>query len=237
MDPGASGSAFSWGSVSDWIVAAGTLLLAVVAALQDRVRALFFKPKLSASIKTDPPDCHMVPLTKTNTSSTPIGDGLILRLWITNSGNAPARDAEVYARHLERERQDKGWERVRAFPPMNLAWSYMHPRSAPYPVIAPGMGKHCHLATIADPRIRGEIRDVNPALGLGPDQTSLAFGLIVRPNHVGHIVGPGHYRLTIVVAAGNAKPKEQCVDINLSGQWYGDEDRMLRDGIGVSIVR
>ena len=125
---------------------------------------------------------------------------------------------------------------MRTFPPMNLTWSFVHPRSAHYPVIAPGMGKHCHLGTIMDPTVRSEMRDENPTLRLAPDQTSLAFGLIVRPNHLGHIVGPGHYRLTIVVAAENAEPKEQCVDIHLSGRWYADEDRMLRDGIGVSIA-
>ena len=108
-DPAGTGSPMSWGSVADWIVAGGTLLLGAVAALQDRVRALFFKPQLSASIHTEPPDCHMVPMTKTPESPTPIGDGLILRLWVTNSGNAPAKGAEVYARLLERERQDKEW--------------------------------------------------------------------------------------------------------------------------------
>ena len=36
--------------------------------------------------------------------------------------------------------------------------------------------------------------------------------------------------------AKNATPEEQCVDINLMGTWFADDDRMLRDGVGVSIT-
>ncbi len=219
--------------VADWIVALGTLALAVVAALQDRVRAFFYRPTLSASIRTEPPDCQMVPWTR-KADGVRIGDALYLRLWITNSGNAPAKLAEVYARHLERQRADGEWERVQTFPPMNLNWS--HVSGSHYFQIAPGMGKHCDLGHISDPAIRSQVgADENPALGLRPDQASLAFDQIVKPNHLGHIVGPGHYRLTIVVAAGNAKPVEQTVDINLNGAWHAEEERMLRDGIGVRI--
>jgi hypothetical protein len=93
-DPNPGG--LTWGSVSDWIVALGTLVLAVLAAFQDKVRAFFFKPMLSASIRTEPPDCHVVPLvTSTGTDK---GDSLYLRLWIKNGeGSAPAEDVEVYA--------------------------------------------------------------------------------------------------------------------------------------------
>jgi hypothetical protein len=110
-------------------------------------------------------------------------------------------------------------------------------RGSHYPVIPPGMGKHCDLARVTEPAARKRaIGDENPALGLQPHQTSLAFEVIAKPSHLGHVVGPGHYRLTILIAAGNGKPVTQCVDLDLKGTWYPDEARMLRDGIGVSIV-
>jgi len=221
-----------WGSVADWVVAIGTLTLAILAAFQDRIRRLFFRPMLSASITTGQPDCHFVPLARSG--GIQIGITLYLRLWITNAPDAaPAQMVEVYARQLERERVDKRWERVPTFPPMNLTWS--HQGGSHYPLIAPGMGKHCDLARVSDPAIRSTVGDENPSLNLTPQQTSLAFELIAKPNHLGHIVGPGHYRLTILVAAGNGSPIEQCVDIDLRGAWYANEAQMLRDGIGVSI--
>jgi hypothetical protein len=225
------------GSLADWVIAIGTLFLAVVAALQDQVRAYFFRPRLSASIQTLPPDCVMVPWTDKRTGAR-IGDVLYLRLWVVNSGNAPARIAEVYARQLDRQRADGTWARVPSFPPMNLKWANFESATpAHYPLIAPRMGKHCDLGHISDPRIRGQVpAEENPALGLRPEQTSLAFDLVAKPNHLGHVVGPGRYRLTFIVAAGNAQPVEQCVEINLRGEWYAEEERMLRDGVGASIT-
>jgi hypothetical protein len=75
----------------------------------------------------------------------------------------------------------------------------------------------------------------SPRLSLTNQQSSLAFDLMVAPNHRGHVVGPGEYQLDILVAADNVRPKKQVLVINLMGPWYADELRMLRDGVGIRV--
>jgi hypothetical protein len=228
--------------VPEWLTAIGTLLLATVtlvlaavAIFQDTVRGWFYHPTLEASIHTQPPDCNAVPVT-TLDGTRFLADSIYLRLWIKNTGNASARNVEVYARELLFRRADNTWTRVTTFMPMNLKWS--HVSAVLYPIIAPEMGKHCDLGHIVDParRAEPEIREENPTLKLNDQQTSLAFNVIVQPNDKGFIVGPGTYQLKVLIGAENARPVERTIEIFMSGMWYADETRMLRDEVGVKII-
>jgi hypothetical protein len=40
-------------------------------------------------------------------------------------------------------------------------------------------------------------------------------------------VESGLYRLHVLVAAANARPKPFVVEINFSGQWFTDESKMM----------
>ena len=102
--------------------------------------------------------------------------------------------------------------------------------------ISPQMGKHCDLGHITDPARRRLLREDAPILNLSDQQTSLAFELMVRPNNRAHIVGPGEYQLDILVAAENARPMTKTLSLSIRGTWDADETRMLRDGIGVSVL-
>jgi hypothetical protein len=220
----------AWGTVADWFVVGGTLLLAAVAVLQETIRGWFYRPNFRVSIKTEPPDCVSIPLSGGNF----VADCIYLRLWVENIGNATANNAEVYAQQLRRKRLDGKWERVGSFTPMNLKWANIG--SIYFPMIAPEMGKHCDLGHIIDPAGRSLSPANNaPNLGLTAQQTSLAFDLMVVPNNKSHIIGPGEYELDILVAAQNARPTRRTVAIALKGTWDADETRMLRDGVGVTV--
>jgi len=227
-------------TAADWLTAVGTLILAtvtivlaVVAIFQDSIRGRFYRPILKVSILTKPPDCNAVPLTTPDGQH--IADSFYFRLWIRNIGNATANNVEVYANELLRRRADDTLEKVAEFPPMNLSWSHIH--KIYFPVIVPGMGKHCDLAHIVDPALRSHssIREENPKLKLTVVEASLAFDLIVAPNDKGHIIGPGDYHLKISIAAANARPVAETISITLSGKWTTDEATMLRDEVGVTI--
>jgi hypothetical protein len=220
------------GTIADWLVAVGTLVLAAVAIFQETIRGWFYRPAFQVSIKTEPPDCVAVPF-----GPLPNGmmiDAFYLRLWIENTGNATAKNAEVYADELRRQRLDGTSEPVRSFPPMNLKWANIG--VIYFPAIAPKMGKHCDLGHITDPARRQLLSGDVPRLGLTNQQTSLAFDLMVAPNHKGHIVGPGEYQLDIRVAAENALPVKRTITISLQGTWYPDETTMLRDGVGATVL-
>jgi hypothetical protein len=217
------------------VLAAGTIVLAVVAIFQDTVRGWFYKPTLEVSIKTGPPDCVAVPMTSPDGAF--IANAYYLRLWVKNSGSTTAKNIEVYASELKRIRADNITKDViEEFAPMNLRWANVHVIFFPY--IVPEIGRHCDLGHIVDPALRNHpaVREENPRLQLTDQQPSLAFDVIAAPNHKGHIIGPGNYELTILVAAENGRrPIEKTVSISLNN-WYADEARMLRDGVGVSIT-
>ena len=170
--------------ISAWLVALGTLILAAVAVLQETIRGWFYRPIFRVSTKTEAPDCVAVPFTKTD--GTFVADSIYLRLWIENTGNATAKNAEVYAQELRRKRLDGKWERVREFPPMNLRWANIG--TMYFPNIVSEMGKHCDLGHIADPALRHLLGEVAPGLDLSSQQTSLAFDVIAPPNNKGHII-------------------------------------------------
>jgi hypothetical protein len=99
----------TFGSIADWLVAVGTLVLAAVAVFQDTIRGWFYRPILRTSIKTEPPDCIAVPFAQDGTF---VADSVYLRLWVENVGNATARNVEVFAQALRRKRADGAWSRL-----------------------------------------------------------------------------------------------------------------------------
>jgi hypothetical protein len=117
---------------------------------------------------------------------------------------------------------------------MNLKWCNI--RAIYFPTISPEMGKHCDVGHIVDPAYRHLLHEDAPTQALTSQQASLAFDLMVAPNHRGHIIGPGEYRLDILVAAENVRPIKRTIAISLRGIWDADETRMWRDGVGVTIV-
>lgn len=97
--------------VAGIMVAVGTLVLAVVAVFQDRIRSYLSRPNFLVSVRTEPPDCTSVPLSLRQTGQR-LGDAMYLRIWVENRGNTPARQVEVYAGELRRQQADQTWRRV-----------------------------------------------------------------------------------------------------------------------------
>jgi hypothetical protein len=119
---------------------------------------------------------------------------------------------------------------------MNLKWAYLDSKIY-FPSIAPKMGKHCDMGHIVEPAQRHLLHEDPPqGLNLTNQQASLAFNLMVAPNHRGHIIGPGEYQLDILVTAENVGPIKKTIAISFPGIWYADETKMLRDGIGVKVL-
>jgi hypothetical protein len=218
--------------VADWIVAGGTLVLAAVAVFQQTIRSWLYAPEFRVSAKTEPPDCVAVPFTLQD--GTFVADSVYLRIWVENTGNVTARNVEVYARDLRRRRADGTWERVGSFPPMNLKWANVG--GIYFPSIAPDMGKHCDVGHIVDPARRNLLPEDPRGVDPTDRRAHVAFDLMAAPNHRGHIVGPGEYHLEVVVAAENARPITRTIAISLRGTWDADEARMLRDGVGISVL-
>jgi len=220
--------------IANVLVAVGTIALAVLAVFGETVRSWFRKPKLVLSVVCEPPDCVSIPSERQIRYDRRRADTIYLRVLVKNNGNESATNVEVYAEKLSRLRADQNWDLLTQFPPMNLVWSNFGQMY--FPRIAPDMGKHCDIAHIIDPAQRKYFEQENPRLDLSPSEVSMEFDLVTRPFNKSHIVGPGTYRVRVVVAATNVRPTIHTMEIRLAGPWHIDQELMLRDGVGIMLV-
>lgn len=238
------------GEAAAWATAIGTLLLAVVAVFQDKIRNYLTRPKLKLEIQPSPPDCMRtsfpLPTPIHDSTGQSIGETRIdipcyyFRLRVTNTGNCEAREVEVFAKDLKRFNGPK-WETVGRFAPMNLLWSNV--RKPFLPILSPNIPKHCDVAHVVHPDkkkyVHRALPDVEAPPGffheVGQELCVLALDLEFEPNSLGHLLGPGFYQLTLVLAAANFPPQEYRLQIHISGDWFDDDARMFGEAIRLQL--
>jgi hypothetical protein len=224
----------------EWIGAIGSILLAILAVFQDKVRAWLTRPRLRLEARTAQPFCHKTSWTHPYPPGDPrYGPNLKIeylpcyyfRLKISNVGNSAASHVEVFASALKHRRADQEFEPVLRFTPMNLVWAHNHAVYLPF--LPPKMSKFCDLGHIIAPLERKKVgHDLD---SLRPDQCILALDLESGPTMKGHLVEPGTYRLTLLVAAENARPREYEVELFV-GDWHDSEEDMFRQGVGIHVI-
>jgi hypothetical protein len=224
-----------------WAGALATLLAVVAALFKEEFTRLWRRPKLTARVSLTPPDCHLTQIVYMTNVPVPTVNSApcyYLRIWVQNKGNLRATQVQVFAAQLDRRQADGSYRRVAGFLPMNLRWAHGQTRDSGPEIfadgISPEMGKHCDVGHLVEPRRR---RDLGHDLPSVPqDQTILALDLEVQPNTLTHLVAPGEYRLTVRIAAANAKPVTKVIELNHTGRWYPDEQTMFSDGFGMHEV-
>ena len=78
--------------------------------------------------------------------------------------------------------------------------------------------------------------------GLGRFLTSGFFlyrnlkSYLLLASSLSHIITKGEYQLKIIVAAVNAKPREEIIKISLSGEWFDDDKEMLKKGVVLELI-
>ncbi|MEK6579288.1 MAG: hypothetical protein AABZ55_08700 [Bdellovibrionota bacterium] len=232
-------SKFALMDLPNWLNAISSLLLAIIAIFHEPIRSRLSAPKLKATILSAAPDCVSVPVSLNKNES---ANAFYLRLRIENLvsncffNRAVAKNVEVFAEKLEKKNVNGGWDDVSSFPPMNLKWANRPQHEIYSPAIAPGMWRHCDLGHIVDPEFKAKAGEFNQKLLNNADKVSLAFDLVVSPNHRGHIVGPGEYRLNVVISSENAQPKNSTIRIFISGEWKPEESEMFNKEVAVSII-
>lgn len=224
----------------------------VIAIFQDRLRSLGAHPELSIDFRFAPPDRIKTywqfregqPALSVTTgpyygdSGIPrsIADVYYFRIRVTNSGNQKAEMVEVFATELRKQQADgETFERVSAFVPMNLAWSY--DRVIFWDVISPGVSKHCDLVHITDPGAQQWLEEHGRFLGSSSQTTSprLILDTYARADAFCHTLEPGKYQIDIEATASNAKSTKRTVEITLKG-WYDEEEEMFGDGVFIRLL-
>ena len=160
-----------------------------------------------------------------------------LRLRVVNNGNDKAESVELFAAELSRQKADGTFDRVNSFLPMNLVWS--HYGGVFLSAISPDTYKHCDLGHIVDPKMRDRVPiEKKPWTDdeVAHDDAILSLNTAVLPHTKSYLIRPGVYRLVVILAAANAKPFRKTLEINLTGDWYDDEEKMLAEGIGIMVL-
>src|ERR1039458_555747 len=208
----------------------------LVALFKDEFLRHLRRPKLTVRIKSEPPDCLLVPSAVVYNQTGILWTGRIyyLRLWIENVGKGRVEQVQVFVSTLFKENANGAFSPVAEFEPMNLRWANSRDPNNPE-IFAPGIsrdfGKHCDLCSISDP--------ANPTDSLkGHEGQCVAnLQLEVVPNGDRHRLPPGNYVVEIRVGAANAVPVTTFVQLNIKGSWSPDPATMFREHLGVQIVK
>jgi len=224
----------SWEAVTAIGTIGAVVVALTIAIFHEHLRSLFWHPILVIECVNEPPDSHRTTLANPNTGQeVPC---YYFRVRIRNAGNAPARMVEVFVRRVEHQRADGEFELRKEFLPLNLLWS--HIGTVYYETIPPKVDKHCDLGHVVQPDKRGVFpAERHPLLPAEPDKTLFCLDLVVRPNTGSFLLPPGMYRLELVAAASNARIVSRIIELNLTGKWFHDETRMLREGVGLRAIR
>jgi hypothetical protein len=244
-----------WGNVAQWAGAISTFLAVLTALFKDEYLRWKRRPLLNVAITLAPPDCEKTKLTYSQMlifsppasgivaqgaqglSTTPpsiSADCYYLRLSVENTGKTTAERVQVYAASLLKKQADATFRKVDGFLPMSLKWAHSHEIYAD--AIHPKMCKHCDLGHILEPAYRKNFPGEDNLSLPQPDKTILSLDLEVQPNTFGHLIHPGVYKLELRVAGANCKPVSNVLNINLTGDWFSDEQKMFSDGVGISVL-
>jgi hypothetical protein len=220
-------------TLAQYLGAVATFLAVLVALFKDEVLRWARRPKLTVRIKSEPPDCVLVPAVVYNqTTVLWTGNLYWLRLWIENAGKIRVEQVQVFVSTLFKQNVNGTYDPIPDFEPMNLRWANSRDQNNPEifaPGISRGFGKHCDLCSISDPANPTDHQDyVGQCVG--------ALQVEVVPSGDRHRLPPGNYVLEIRVGAANAVPIATYIQINIKGPWSPDLKTMFRDHLGVQIV-
>ena len=220
-------------NASSWVTAIATIIIAIVALFQEKIRALLQKPRLKVSFTLAPPDCHKIQVYGMQELQSFKADSYYFRFRVRNTGNYKAESVEVFAKELSKMQADGTLKKVDDFPFMNLRWT--HSNKLITEIISPKMERICDLGYIIDPALRKEFGETEnePRLEVSANDTVFSFAFQVKKPGINHLISPGKYRVAIIVCAANSKPRQETFELNITGKWSADEKKMLSEGVGI----
>jgi hypothetical protein len=221
-------------TLAQWIAAVGTICAVIVALFKDSLLYLWRKPKLVTTCENSPPWTVRTPLFIRDAAGTLLwtGDSYWVRVKVTNEGRTRAEKVQVSLLNLEYKPPTVDGalsEDQRQHFPLNLMWSHVH-----VPIldgISPGMSALCDIIAMSDPANPHWPRPADTPAGVTVGRLQLEVEL--PPEF--HSLNPGSWRLTLSIAAANAKPTVKTLLFSHTGQWRQNDADMRRDCLRVSL--
>ncbi len=221
-----------------WLKVLGPFVAAAVALYiainHHSLRSRKYHPELVPELMGRPPDCHKTFIVRTETGE--MADCYYFRLKVFNRGNEAAENVEVFLEEVLMKHADNQFRKWEEFLPLNLKWSHF-PAAIFFHKISPDMYKHCDIGHITDPQRLDVVEADDRFVMLNYRRGDIIFiiDFPTKPYTGTYVLRPGEYRLNIAISAANAKVVKKRIDLNFRGAWYADQDRMLSEGIGISL--
>lgn len=217
--------------MEQWLVAFGTLVLAIVAVFQDRLRSWVASPKLRISVATASPYCQKIIVINNATGYE--ADGYFLRICVENiSSLMGAYQVEVFAAELLKKGIDGKYHPSERFDPMCLIWSHSF---QPFANLSPGMKRYCFIGRVINPRERAKVPNFD-SKNIPSGETCLSLATEIERNTKPHIILAGRYRLKCSIGGSNTKSISSVFDLEISGKWYEEENKMFERGFNIDLI-
>lgn len=221
----------------NWWIGALGVAIAAGALLHDLIKYWLFRPKLSFKLSFSPPDCHRVKEREIDQNGYDIGWHwtYYFAVRILNDGRGKAENVAVKLLSLS-EKVGSDWKPITEINPDRLLWRLTG--RAYEPIINPQTYEHCNLGYIIDPPKRQRFPWENLSNNKVDQKETIFHIQVSAPStNLPHLCPPGIYRLALEASCSNGKKDQAEIEIDLKGQWFEDEIRMLKDGIRIDKVQ
>ncbi len=237
----------AWGT---WVAGGFTLLALIWAMFHEGIYSWIKRPQLSLSIELSPPDCMKLAFGRTVIVRTQQGAQSVqvpepfpvyyLRLRVQNAGKRTTDTVQVRLKRVEQLTKRGEYAAVPALDNLNLTWARQEngKNLVFLPTLQRGAYEHCNLAHIFRPSDRQKsdgafLFEQKTWFDVCADQTILSIDIADKPFHLPHLLPPGSYRLQLIASSADTGPIAETFELELSGHWYDEEDRMFGEGVKI----
>lgn len=229
-------STFNWYKDPQWWIVIATFIASIIALFisilgifQERIRKLFYHPKVNISIKPTSPDCQKIPFTDRSTGQR-LYDSYYLRFRVENTGNYHLEDTEAIVTEVFEKAANGEYRGKKNFLPLNLVWA--HKKLVSMPKVQPKLFKHLNFGYI----MKSDFAHLN-YFGI-TEKANIVFKFCfgIEPNHGSHILLPGDYNITIKFASNNLSPITIKYNLVIADKWDDNEKEMLQNNISIKEI-
>jgi hypothetical protein len=220
-------------TTSDWILVITTVFLGLIAiyapAISEKIKRKWFSPELKISFNQSPPYCvksfyrYRDP-DKIN-ETIPV---FFFRFLVENIGDTKLNNCEAVLEQFWLLDDDKKPEKVLGFQNVNLLWVSPHQSVID---IRPNRKKYCNIGHISHPdhQQREEFFSCFDLHGTKYSDLRFIFELAASPNAQPNCISEGKYAIKVVLYSDNATTKELWFEIDYSGVWDLNIDKMFQE--------
>ncbi|MDD3301753.1 MAG: hypothetical protein PHR57_03220 [Patescibacteria group bacterium] len=220
----------AWYKDPQWWAIITALLLGLFGIFQDKIRNIFWKPKIKVNMRLKSPDCHKIAMRNSQTGQF-VCDSYYFRFFIENSGNFQMENVEAIITEVSKKEANGEYKKIESFLPLNLVWAHYH--NVAMPKIQPHLFKHLDFGHIT----KSDFANLEYFGIQSSSEVVFQFDLAVIPNHGSHILLPGDYNITIKFAANNLPPVIKRYNFIIADKWNDDERIMLQNNVSIKELK